>query len=216
VDEATIRALIARATAALGGRRRLLAAAFAAIAVVATVHAARPAPPRTSLVWTAAHDLNGAEPLAAGDLRPEAIPAALVPAGAIVTDQHVVGRLLAAPVRRGEPLTDVRLLGPALLSALPQPGLVAAPVRVVDGSATAALVHPGDLVDVLATRDADTVGAPPGGSVVRGAQVLAVPATDPAAGDSGGLVIVAVTPAQATALARVGATSRLTLTLERR
>jgi Flp pilus assembly protein CpaB len=118
-------------------------------------------------------------------------------------------------VRRGEPLTDVRLLEPALLAALPEPGLVAVPVRVADGSAAAALVHAGDVVDVLAV--ADPVGGGPArpSTVAAGVRVLAVPGRDGGTGDGGGLVVLATSPAQARALAQASAVTRLSLALER-
>jgi pilus assembly protein CpaB len=217
MDDAALRDGLARLGAALGGRRRLTAAVLAGVAVVTGVRAVHPAQPPTRLVWAAARDLSGGTPLAAADLQRVALPAAVVPAGALAVGTRVVGRLLAAPVRRGEPLTDVRLLEPSLLAALPQPGLVAVPVRVADGSAAAALVHAGDLVDVLAAAaPADAVGAPVPTTVATGARVLAVPVrVDATSGDGGGLVVLAVTARQASALARASAGSRLSLALER-
>ena len=60
-----------------------------------------------------------------------------------------VGRTLAAPLRRGEPVTDVRLVGPSLLRGYP--GLVAVPVRIPDPG-TVALLRVGDRVDLLVTE----------------------------------------------------------------
>ena len=139
-----------------------------------------------------------------------------VPAGVLRAGTQVIGRLLAAPVRQGEPLTDVRLLGPALLTALPDPGLVAVPVRVADGSAAAALVHPGDIVDVLAVDDTDSgraSGRPV--TVASAVRVVAVPARGGVAGDGGGLVVVAADRAQADALAAASVGARLSLALRR-
>lgn len=212
MTEARVRELIDRAIAAVGGARRLLSAALVAVAAIATLHVLRPAPPPESTVWVAARDLTGGAPLTRDDVRPVLLPVAAVPAGALRSAGDVVGRLLAAPVRRGEPLTDVRLLGDALLSSLPDPGLVAVPVRVADGQAAVALVHPGDVVDVLAANDPDA-GAADSVIVARGVQVLSVPGKDPAAGDGAGLVVVAVDRAQASALARASVSSRLSLAL---
>jgi hypothetical protein len=92
-------------------------------------------------------------------------------------------------VRRGEALTDVRLLGAALL---PPGSEVALPVRLAD-PATAALVVAGDRVDVLSA-------APDGGStaavVASGLRVLAVPDLEDA-GDGALLVLAASRPAAA-------------------
>jgi len=214
MNDSSIRGSVDRAVQAIGGRRRLLAAGLAGLAVLAALQALRPPAPPTTAVWAAARDLSGGLPITAGDLRRVALPRADVPAGAIPAATSVAGRLLAAPVRRGEPLTDVRLLGPSLLAALPRPGLVAVPVRVVDGPAAAALVHPGDVVDVLAVTG-DSGG--PATTVARGVDVVAVPARAEAdaGADGGGLVIVAATPGQAAALARSAGQTRLSLALER-
>jgi pilus assembly protein CpaB len=214
VDEAAFRAAGARLVAALGGPRRVGAAALIAVAVLAALRVLSPAPAPTIAVWAAAHDLAGGRPLGASDVARLALPVAAVPAGAFRATAPVVGRLLAAPMRQGEPLTDVRLLGPSLLAALPQAGLVAVPIRVADGSAAAAVVKPGDLVDVLEVVDpADGESGVPR-TVASRIQVLSVPGPGDA-GDSGGLVVLAATAAQARALAQASAGSRLSLTVER-
>lgn len=215
VADAGLRDLAMRFVRAVGGRRRLVAAACAAIAVFAGLRAVAPHAVRTVSVWSAARDLTGGAPLRAADLRPVALPLAAVPAGALRTDDRVVGRLLAAPVRRGEPLTDVRLLGPALLDALPGPDQVAVPVRVADGSAAAALVHAGDVVDVLASADVEAGGPRRPATVAAGVRVLSVPARVSGDGNGEGLVVVAATTAQATALAQAATTTRLSLVLRR-
>jgi pilus assembly protein CpaB len=216
VDEATLRDLVSRAGRAIGGRRRLLAASFLAVAVAAGLQAVRPDAVPTVTVWAAAHDLNGGRPLSAADVRTVALPVAAVPAGALRAGSRVVGRLLAAPMRRGEPLTDVRLLEPALLSTLSDHNLVAVPIRIADGSA-AALVRPGDVVDVLAVTDptaGGAAGAATATALASGLRVLAVPARDRSSGDDAGLVVVASTRAQATALAQASSTTRLSLAIE--
>lgn len=216
MDDTRLRDVVDRVLIATGGPRRLLAALCAGVAVLAAVKAVSPPPERTVLVWAAAHDLSGGSPLSAQDLRAVALPAATVPAGVLRAGTQVVGRLLAAPVRRGEPLTDVRLLGPALLTALPEPGLVAVPVRVADGSAAAALVHPGDVVDVLAVGDPVSGRANPRPVTVASAvRVVSVPARASVANDGGGLVVVAADRAQAAALAAASVGERLSLALRR-
>ncbi len=60
-------------------------------------------------------------------------------------------------MRAGETITDVRLVGPALLAGYGDQ-LVAAPVRIADAG-SAALLQPGDVIDVLA---ADGVGGTDG------------------------------------------------------
>lgn len=213
MDDLTLRDLISGAGRALGGRRRLVAAALLAVAVAAGLQAVRPDAAATVAVWTAAHDLSGGRPLTAEDVRTVALPAAAVPAGALRSGVRIVGRLLAAPVRRGEPLTDVRLLEPALLTALSDADLVAVPIRVADGSA-AALVRPGDVVDVLAVADSAGGGGATATLLASGLRVLAVPARDRSSGDPAGLVVVASTRPQAGALAQASTTTRLSLAIE--
>ena len=215
MDEVALRDGIRRIVDTVGGRRRLAAVGLLAVAVLAGLRAVTPSPPPTITVWAAAHDLTGGQPLSLADLARLALPVAAVPAGALRAGAAPVGRLLAAPVRRGEPLTDVRLLGPSLLAALPQPGLVAVPVRVADGSAAAAVVKPGDLVDVLETADPAGGGPRVPMTVAARVQVLAVPGASDSA-DGGGLVVLAATPGQAAALAQASAAARLSLTIERR
>ena len=53
---------------------------------------------------------------------------------------ELTGRVLAAPVRRGEPVTDVRVVGPGLWSQVPA-GQVAAPVRLADLAVATLLVE---------------------------------------------------------------------------
>jgi len=214
MDEVALRTAARRVVEAVGGRRRLVAAGFLAIAVLAGLRALSPPPASTVAVWAAAHDLTGGRPLAGDDVIRLALPSAAVPAGALRAGTQVVGRLLAAPVRRGEPLTDVRLLGPSLLAALPDEGLVAIPIRVADGSAAAAVVKPGDVVDVLAMTDAAAGGARRPTTVASRVRVLTVPGTGDSS-DGGGLVVLAATRDQAAALAQASATTRLSVTIER-
>jgi len=206
---------------AVARHRRLLAAGLSAGAVAAGLSAVLPEPPPAERVLVAARDLSGGRTLRPGDVTQVALPEAAVPDGALRVGAETSGRLLAAPVRRGEPLTDVRLAGPALVSGYTEAGeeLVATPVRIADAGAVA-LVRPGDVVDVLAAAvqavDADSAGA---AVVAAGVRVLTVPrsALDglgaaPALGD-GALVVLGTTPSAALVLARAAVTSRLSLTV---
>lgn len=154
-------------------RRRVLAALLTAIAVVAGLRAATaPAAPTRPLL-VAAHDLPAGTELTAADLvRVEQVPGTQ-PAG-LAPDP--VGRVLAAPLRRGEAVTDVRLVGPALAPE----GLTAVPVRLPDAE-MAGLLRVGDRIDLIAT---DPQGAEPR-VVAPGVQVVALPG-DGSATDAGG------------------------------
>lgn len=191
--------------------RGLVAGSCAGVAVVAALPVLAPGAPATVPVLTAARDLRWGVPLQAGDLAVTQVPAAAVPDGTLSRPADARGRLLASPARRGEPITDVRLVGPGLLS---DPGVVAVGVRIADAG-LAALLQPGAVVDVLVARgdDFDRAAGLSTAEVVAGAvRVLAVPAAR-RAGLDGALVLVAATEAQAARLAAAGAAGRLSVTL---
>lgn len=207
----------------LASRRRLAVAALTGIAVLCGVHAARPSAGPTVRIWVAAHTLPGGQPLTPLDVTVEALPTADVPAGAQTAGTMITGRLLAGPMERGEPVTDVRLLTPSLLAASNAPADVAVPVRVTDGAATLALVHAGNLVDIIATSDPTTDSGAASGSadsptattLMRNVQVLATPSSDaPSNGggsDGAGLLIVAASRHQAAVLAAAADDARLSI-----
>lgn len=195
---------------AVARHRRLLAAGLAAAATALALTALRPEPAPTTSVIVAATDLSAGASLAAADLTARALPADAAPDGAVTDETDLVGQVLAAPVRRGEPLTDVRLVG-ASLAAYGE-GRVGTPVRIADPG-VAALLRPGVLVDVLAVRTAGGLDATgPARVVAARVRVVSKPATGSGA-TSGTLVVVAATPEQAAALTRSAAGSRLSVTL---
>ena len=61
----------------------------------------------------------------------------------------IVGATLAGPARRGEVLTDVRLLGPRLAESAAGPDARIVPIPLAD-AALMDLVRPGDVVDIVA------------------------------------------------------------------
>jgi pilus assembly protein CpaB len=191
-------------------RRRLLAAGLAAGAVAIGLGMVAPAPPPTAPVVVAAVDLSGGAVLRPDDLAVRRLPPSAIPAGTAATPRRWLGRLLAAPVRAGEPLTDVRVLGPGLVAGY-GPGAVAAPVRIADADSVT-LVRVGDRVDVLAP---DPTGELPPSVAVSQAAVVAVPRADEAlgAGGSGALVVLAVTTAEAQRLAQHSVLGPLLLSL---
>ena len=197
-------------------------AAAALLAGTALVLALRPVPAPAAMhrpalvpVAVAATDLAAGTALGFDRLATARLPPDAVPRGSSRNPAALVGRVLAGSVRAGEPLTDVRLVGPRLTDLLAA-DQVAAPVRLAD-LAVAALVHAGDRVDVLAT-------APDAGHATveaAGALVLAVgKAADgaAAAGEAagGGLLVIAVDRATAARLAAATTTATLTVTLPRR
>ena len=191
--------------------RRLLAAGLAAAAVAVGLQVLRPPPPPTVDVLAAAHDIDAGTALAPGDLVTLSLPTIAVPSGALAPGANVTGRTVAGPIRAGEVITDVRLVGPALVAGLGE-GLVAAPVRVADAG-TAGLVRPGDRVDVLATPAGQDSAGQLTRTVAANVVVVAVPGGDGAGFIDGALLVLATTPAEAAALAGATVTDRLSLTL---
>ena len=191
-----------RLTRALSGlrravlaRRRPLAALLVAVATAAGLRAVTAEPPPTEPVLVAAHDLPAGATLQADDLATAQFAPGSAPddlAGAEPDD--LVGRVVAGGVRRGEPLTDVRLVGPQLADGLDDGlsgALQAVPVRFPDAG-TVELLEVGDRIDLVATDPQE------GGSrlVAVDVQVLAVPE---AAGDGsmpGRVVVVGASTAQ--------------------
>lgn len=186
-------------------RRRPLAALLTAVAVAAGLHAAAgPEPPSVPVV-VAARDLPAGAALSSDDLRTVRFAPGTAPADAV---DDPVGEVLAAPVRAGEPVTDVRLVGPGLTTG--RPDLVAVPVRLPDPGMVA-LLDVGDRVDLVAA-DPQEGGAD---VVADDVPVLAIPAYDEAAtaaGLPGRLVVVGATPAQVAPLAEAAVRSFVTFT----
>ncbi|WP_110183101.1 Flp pilus assembly protein CpaB [Nocardioides solisilvae] len=186
--------------------RRLLVAACLGVAVAAGVRAVAPPPPATEPVLVAARDLPSGTVLTSDDLVRARWPAGSRPDGAAA---RWAGRTLAAPLRRGEPLTDVRLTAPSLVDGYP--GLVALPVRLPDAAAVG-LLRVGDEIDLVASDpEAGTAEV-----VASGSPVLALPLDDAggavAAGQptGGRLVVLGLTPAQVRTVSAAAAREFLT------
>lgn len=128
--------------------RRLLAFLLTAAAVVVGLDAARPAPPTTITMAVAARDLPAGTVLTSSDLTSVKVPPGGVPDDLVADPQ---GTTLATPVRRGEPVTDVRVVGPRLTAGHPE--LTALPVRFADAE-MAALLRAGDRVRLYSTDPA--------------------------------------------------------------
>lgn len=208
-----LESLRATITDAFHRNRRLGTALVAAVAVLLAINAIRPGRAATVSVWVAAHDLPGGEQLRRSDVATEELPKAAVPAGAILSKTPPVGVMLGAPVRRGEPLTDVRILSPFLLAAAASPRDVAVPVRVTDGPAALALVSAGERVAVIAAGDPGIGATAHVRTVVSAVRVLAVP--DHTTDEGLGLVVVAATPRQAAKLAAIPSSDRVSVAVRR-
>lgn len=192
-------------------RRRLLAAVCAGVAVLFAVQAAAAPPPATVKVLTAARDLPSGAVLARDDLVMAEFAAGTAPAR-VPTYDEAVGRTLAAPLAAGEPVTDLRLVGPSLLDGYP--GLAAVPVRIPDPDVVA-LLEVGDRIDLVAT---DPRGAAETMVIAEDVPVLATPQPSSEAGVSGAgaglsgrLVVVGTTPERAENIAHHAVQSFLSI-----
>lgn len=227
----TLRDLPALAARALARHRRIVAAGCASLAVVIALSGLTPSRPPTVQVVAAARDLASGAVLKPDDVRWVTLPVTAEPAGAFTAMADVVGRPAAGPIRRGEPITDVRLVGGHLAGAgagtplaPPGEGLVATPVRLADVQA-AALLRVGEHVDVLAATASSGVTSAPTLAVVvaTDARVVAAPSSSAdgqgalgSSADGGGaLVVLATTTEQARALAQAELTARLSAVVVR-
>ena len=192
-------------------RRRPLAALCAGVAVLAGVQAVRPSEGATVAVPVAAHDLDSGTVLSAGDLSTRRLPVGSAPDG---LETHAVGRTLAGPIRRGEPVTDARLVAPALIAGYP--GRVALPVRIADADVVG-LLRVGDHVDLVAADPRSGTAS----YVAVDVPVVALPAPDEqrvgssAAGVTGRLVVVAAVPSDVDGIAGAAATDLLSVVISR-
>ncbi|MBP2371029.1 SAF domain-containing protein [Pseudonocardia parietis] len=188
---------------------RRLAAAVLAVAALVVAAAPDPADERAA-VLVAARDLSPGVPLRPADVTVAAWPPGLVPGGALRAVPDVDGRAPAGPVRAGEPLTDLRLIGPELAVRAGGPDASAVPLRPAD-PAVAALLSAGSRVDVIA-------GGPEGPRVLaaRAGVVAVLPPAPGGVGAGSGpgpLVLVALPEAEATAVAAATLAGEVTVTL---
>src|SRR5262245_42840444 len=203
-----LRAVARRVRRAVLRRRRLLAALLALVAVWAGLRATAAPPAPQVPVTVAAHDLGARTVLRPSDLATVGFAPDTVPSGHI---RDPVGRQLAGPVRRGQPITDTALVGASLVRD--RPDLVALPVRLPD-TAMAELLSIGDRVDLVA---ADPQGGP-ATTVARDVLVLALPPppSDAAAdGLPGRMVVLGVPAPDVTAVSSATVTRFLTVAWSR-
>lgn len=188
--------------------------AAAALVVLAAVAALRSDPHGDHVdVIVAAADLTPGVELSATDVLVDRRPAAAVPDGAATDTGDVTGATLAGPVRRGEVLTDVRLLGPRLADAAAGPDARLVSVHPAD-AALGDLVRTGDIVDVLAAPASDTGPQAQPRLIATEAVVVLVSAKPQGPGAGGDRVVLLALPAHAaTEVAGASLTQAITLTL---
>ena len=185
--------------------RRLVAAGLVVLAAVAAL---RDDPGgELGRVVVASRDLSPGEQLAAADVEAQNRTATTIPAGSPGNVDDVVGASVTGPVRRGEVLTDVRLLSPRLAESAAGPNARIVPLPLTD-AAVAGLLRAGDVVDVIATRGDDDAEL-----IATGAVVVLVSADD--GGVTGGdrVVLVALPDAVARTVAAAALVQAIAVTL---
>lgn len=174
--------------------------AAAGLVLLAAVAALRPDPDaQGTQVVVAAHDLSPGTTLSTDDVRLEIRSPATIPDGSQTDISAVATATLAGPARRGEVLTDVRLIGPRLAAATTAgPNARLVPVHVAD-TGLLDLVRPGDVVDILAGPDTAAPDVAP--RVVATNAVVVVVSTKQQGQADNRVVLVALPAAAANTLA---------------
>jgi Flp pilus assembly protein CpaB len=175
--------------------RRVAAGGLVVLAGIATLRS-NPEGDRADVV-VAARDLRPGTALTLDDVRIEKRLATMVPDGSQANVGAVVGSTLAGPTRRGEVLTDVRLLGSRLAESTAGPGARIVPLHLAD-SALTDLVRVGDVVDVLAApaTDSQATGQALSRVVATDAVVVLVSAKQKVQAADGDRVVLVALPAR--------------------
>lgn len=196
--------------------RRAVAVLLLGCAVVLLLRGDPGADPAPVLV--AARELAPGTVLTEADVRLVTREARTIAEGALSEPAAVAGKTLAAPLRPGEQITDVRVLGAALsasVTGVEDARLV--PLRLTDAALTD-LIHAGDLVDVIAIADSgsgSSAGSGSGGGVTlaTAAPVVLVPPAAPKQAARDRVILVALPAQSATAVATASLTQAITVTL---
>jgi Flp pilus assembly protein CpaB len=174
--------------------RRIAAGALVILAALAALRS-DPDGDRIEIV-VAARDLAPGVELTEDDVRLETRTATTVPDGSKSDIATVVGATLAGPARRGEVITDVRLLGPRLAESAAGPDARIVPLHLAD-SALLDLIRAGDVVDVLAATTSDTGDDSRPRVIATDAVVVLVSEKQQGAGSGSDRVVLVALPAHA-------------------
>lgn len=197
----------------LGRNRRLAIALLLCLAAGITVHQLTPPPADTVSVLAAARDLPAGTALLATDVIAMKIPPGMLTTGSMSDTSEAAGKQLAAPLRKGQLVTDSLLLGPGLLTGTP-PGSAAVPLRMADPSSIQ-LVSPGQLVNVVLTGANGYDQQSPSEVLASSVPVLWTSGQGGktgqwlGTGETDGLIVVAAAPEQAARLAGASTQGKL-------
>jgi pilus assembly protein CpaB len=148
--------------------------------------------------------------------------------GGVTPEKAVEGAIVRDPILAGEPITARKIVRGGeggYLSVVLSPGKRAMAVPVTSETAVGGFVLPGDRVDVIQTRDAQSVGEGEGGgtkhtiaeTIIQNVRVLALDQATAAEKDAKTIVASTATlevgPMEAEALTRAKAAGPVTLTL---
>jgi Flp pilus assembly protein CpaB len=201
--------------------RFALAAVMFGLAATLTVHLLRPPPPPTVDVAVTARPVAAGTELTRDDVVVRAVAADVAPPGAVHTIGELLGRAAVVGLPAGAPLHATLVSDDGVSAAAPH-GTVVVPVRLSD-DAVAALLRPGDRVDLLAgtTSGSEPMAEPQ--YLARSALVLPVPAArepegaggllGPAQGGDRPVTLVAVSPTDAPELSAVSGWGSVTAVL---
>lgn len=210
-----------RARRVLWRWRFALAAALIGLAATLTVHVLRPPPPPTVDVAVTARPVAAGTELTGDDVVVRAIAADVAPPGAVRTVAGLLGRAAVVGLPAGAPLHATLVSDDGVSAAAPH-GTVVVPVRLSD-DAVAALLRPGDRVDLLAGTTSGSEPADEPQYLARSALVLPVPAgrapenagglLGPASDGDKPVTLVAVSPEDAPELSAVSGWGSVTAVL---
>jgi pilus assembly protein CpaB len=185
-------------------KRRLLAALLAVLGVLLLVGATRGSASASVKTLVATHEIVSGAVIIEKDVALRDLPIHLVADGSFHALNDAIGQIAVGAIRRGEVITDARVVAPSLLN---ESGLVAIAITLND-SANAQLVHAGDRVDVLAGQGGTVANSDPMPArlIASNVEVLSTKAHE-----SSGVVVLAVTVSDARTIA--GVDNRITLVL---
>lgn len=176
------------------------------LVLLAGIAAWRPDPDSAQRdVVVARRDLGPGSTLSAEDVELSRRPAGTVPDGALAALEVAVGTRLTGPSRRGEVLTDARVLGSRQTELSVGPDARTVPLHLVE-EAVLDVIRPGDVVDILGAPSAVSDARPR--LVARDAVVVLV---SPAGAER--VVLLALPATAAHALAAASLVQSLTLTI---
>ncbi|MGL4832500.1 MAG: RcpC/CpaB family pilus assembly protein, partial [Propionibacteriaceae bacterium] len=190
--------------------RRLTATLMAGLSLFCVVMALQPHPAATTAVVVAVRDVPGGTVLTESDVEIRQLPSSAVPSTALRTMSEAVGKLVTTALPRNSILHGASIVSHSWGSVTQ--GHVIVPVKLGDAD-VAALLSPGDIIDVLATGESSAR------VLAQDARVLAIPAKKSGSGfgttsSDAVLIIIATTAEGAQALAQAHSADRISVVVK--